>query len=100
MMRKIALALVVQGGQVVLPDAEAGLALEHLAHLLGCRGAVAHLREAAREQREMEMIRRSDALHGLGCLAIAARGEKCPAEMAPEARRMVGIEAHRLFDPI
>src|SRR5712692_2826442 len=99
MMRKIALALVMERGQVIALDAEVGLTLQDFAHLLARRSFISHLREAACEQREMEMIRRSDALHGLGRLAIAARDEKCPAEMAPEARGVVGIEAHRLPDP-
>ena len=98
MVREIALALVVKRRQVIPPDAEAGLALEDFTDLLPCRGFISHLRKAGGEQRQMKMIGRSNALHSLGRLGIAVRDKKSASKMAPEARRVVGVEAHRFPD--
>ncbi len=47
----------------------------------------------------VELVGRRDALEGVDRLGIAARDEPGAAEVVPEARRMEGIELHRLLDP-
>jgi hypothetical protein len=50
--------------------------------------------------RAVQRVRARDALERVDRLSVAARREAGAREVAPEALRMVGIEAHRLPDPL
>src|SRR5437867_9906640 len=100
MVREVGLALVMQRGNVIALDAEIGLALERLRDMRTRLLLLSEHGVAGRDRGEMEMVERGDALHGVDGLGIAPRDEIGAAEVAPEACRMEGVEAHRLADPL
>ena len=52
------------------------------------------------EKGVVHMIRGGDALKGLYSLGVAMGDEISSPEMIPKALRVIGIQAHRLFDPV
>src|SRR5215471_2781361 len=96
---RVRLTFVVLGLQIGL-DAESGLAPQRLACLLLRRFSVAQLCKAGRQKRGMRMIRRGDTLERLDRLAVAPGREIGAPQVTPEPLRVIGVESHRLPDPL
>src|SRR6266404_6124195 len=92
-------ALVVLGGEVG-GRREFRLVLQHRCRVRGGRDRITHLRERGREEGMMRVVRPRDPRKGLGGFGVFLGAIAGAPEVAPEALRMVGIEAHRLLDPV
>src|SRR5258707_10746555 len=92
-------ALVVLSSEVD-GDREFRLAFQDLGSVRGSCDRVAHLRERGGEESMMRVVRPCDPREGIGCFGVFFSAIAGAPEMAPEALRVVGIEAHRLLDPI
>ena len=90
---------VVQARQV-LADAKARRKRQGQAALLGRRGGVAPLGMAGRQRGAVHRIGRADAAQCLDRVVVAAGGEAGARQVVPEPLRVIGIEAHRLPDPV
>src|ERR1700686_4391506 len=61
---------------------------------------VAHLREGGCKEGMMGVVRPCDPRESLGRFSVFLGAIAGTPEMVPEAFRMVGVEPHRLFDPV
>src|SRR4051812_5011763 len=90
---------VMQRGQV-LADAEPRAERERRTPLFPGGIEIAELRVATGQARAVHGVGRADAAERLDRLAVAARSEAGPCQVAPEALRVIRVEAHRLPDPL
>src|SRR5947209_3619374 len=92
-------ALIMLGSQVAC-HREFRLALYDLGRVRAGSDRIAHLRERGCEESVMRVVRQYDPREGLGGIGVFLGTIAGAPEMAPEALRVVRIEAHRLLDPI
>src|SRR6185437_9092131 len=92
-------ALVVLGGEMI-GHPECRLALQNFRGMCRGRDRVAHLRECSGEKGMMGVVGPRDPRERLGRFSVFFRTIAGAPEMAPEALGVIGIEAHRLLDPV
>src|ERR1700676_5432765 len=92
-------ALVVLGSEVG-GHGEFRLTLQRLCRVRGGRHPVAHLREGGGEEGMVRVVRPCDSRKGLRGCGIFLRAIAGAPEVAPEALRVVRVEAHCLLDPL
>src|SRR3984957_21312476 len=92
-------ALVVLGGEAD-GHREFWLALQNLRRVRGSRDRVPHLRERGCEEGMMAVIRPRNPRQGRGGFGVFLGAIAGAPEVAPEALRVVRVEAHRLLDPV
>src|SRR3954468_10928921 len=76
------------------------LTLQHLRRMCSGRDTVAHLRESGGEKGMMGVVRPGDPGERFSSFGVFLRAVAGPPEVAPEALRVIRIEAHGLLDPV
>ena len=99
MVLAIAIELVVEGAQIGV-DGKLGIEREHAANMPGGAGLIAKHGRTRRKESIVELVGATYAPERVGRIGVATGDEERSAEMAPEAFRMIGVEAHRLPDQL
>ncbi len=99
MTRAVDVVLVVLRGEIAR-HREARFELHHFGRMRRGRNAIAHLREDGGEEGVMREVGPRDPREGFGGLRVFLGAVECAAEVIPKTLWVVGVEAHRLSDPV